>query len=642
MSFFKFSLNNLVRNKRTYLAHFLSSSFAVFVFFIYALLQFHPDLQGQLVASNDTIRHLGKMGIQVAQVVIFLFSFFFLLYSVSAFLKTRKREIGTMLLLGMSKKQLNTLLFFENMMIGLTSLLTGLLFGLVFAKIILLLMARLLVLENGLVFYMPWEAMGVTVVTFLLMFAGLAALSSVLLKKDQIINLISAEDKPKIEPKASPLRAFLAIVLIGAGYAAVFQFAVNQMFFLPLLAAGVGLVILGTYFLFTQLSVYILKIIKKTDVLYLRKTNILFFSELVYRLKDNAIMFFLISIITASAFTGIGTSLSIGDPGLEKMQNPYAFTYTAYQSKESLRDDANISYIENELTNARFDYDMVHVELEGFSNGRGAAKLSEYNQLLKALGYNQETLGADEVILAPTSYTDRNKWRLEGYRPQAIDLVTNSDEIIMNVKKLDSTLAFAKIGGEIVVLNDDVYNDMFGDSTKEKNLYTQFVIDDWVSTYEIAGELVKVVNTEERIEESSGQLASLVLDWYSARQTNGILLMISGMVGVVFFVYAASFIYFRLYSDLERDQKQYRVIRKVGLTSKELRRIMSQQLLLMFFFPMGIALIHSTVGFIALQQLIEFPVWKHVLWIYLFFFCLQVLYFFTMRWRYLKQLEQKI
>lgn len=623
MSFFKFSLNNLVRNKRTYLAHFLSSSFAVFIFFIYALLQFHPDLQGQIIASSDTIAHLGKMGLQVSQGIIFIFSFFFLLYSVSSFLKLRKKEFGTLLLLGMSKKQLNSLLFFENMIIGLAALFSGLLIGLIFSKIILLSMSRLLVLSDGLDFYVPWEAISVTIVTFLVLFLGLASLTSVLLKKDRIANLIRAEDKPKIEPKASPLRSILSLVLIGSGYAAVFKFAFSQLFSLPLLVLGVGLVIFGTYFLFPQLSVYTLKKIKNTETLYLRKTNMLFFSELIYRMKDNAVMFFLISIITTSAFTGIGTSLAIGDPGLEQMQNPYTFTYTYFQ-----KDDENIPYIEDQLTKAGFDYKMAHVTIGDIDSGYRAVKLSEYNQLLKALGHKQETLDDGEAILAPATYTQKNTWKLEGFDQKTITFIVDSREIEMNLKKLDNTLALANMDGNVVVLKDDVFSSMFKEPSYSR---AQFVIDDWVATYDVAQELAATVGTS--------YLDSLVLDWYSARQTNGILLMVSGLVGVVFFVYAASFIYFRLYSDLERDQKQYQVIRKVGLTSKELRQIMSRQLQLMFFFPMAISLIHSTVAFVALQQLVEFAVWKHVLWIYLFFASIQVLYFFVMRWRYLKLLR---
>lgn len=70
MNFRQFAYNNIVRNKRTYIAHFLSSAFSVMIFFTYALLLFHPDLQGQLRSTSETMSMLGTMGMRVSQIMI--------------------------------------------------------------------------------------------------------------------------------------------------------------------------------------------------------------------------------------------------------------------------------------------------------------------------------------------------------------------------------------------------------------------------------------------------------------------------------------------------------------------------------------------------------------------------------------------
>ncbi|MFB6732247.1 FtsX-like permease family protein, partial [Bacillus mobilis] len=124
MTFRQFAFNNVIRSKRTYLAHFLSSTFAIMIFFTYALLALHPNLQGDLAASV-TINTFAKSGLQISQGLIFFFSFFFILYSVSAFLKTRKKDFGILMLHGMSRSQLNKLVFIENIIIGIASILTG-------------------------------------------------------------------------------------------------------------------------------------------------------------------------------------------------------------------------------------------------------------------------------------------------------------------------------------------------------------------------------------------------------------------------------------------------------------------------------------------------------------------------------------
>ena len=131
------------------------------------------------------------------------------------------------------------------------------------------------------------------------------------------------------------------------------------------------------------------------------------------------------------------------------------------------------------------------------------------------------------------------------------------------------------------------------------------------------------------------------MDWKSAQQQNGILLMVSGLVGIVFFTFAASFVYFRLYADLARDEQQYRMIAKVGL-SKRAWHHHYQAACHYVLLPMLIALIHSGVAFVALQQLVDFSIVGHSLKIFIFFLSIQVIYFFITRWRYLDRLNKII
>lgn len=135
---------------------------------------------------------------------------------------------------------------------------------------------------------------------------------------------------------------------------------------------------------------------------------------------------------------------------------------------------------------------------------------------------------------------------------------------------------------------------------------------------------------------------SLYSEWISSKQKNGVLLIVSVLVGIVFFTFAASLLYFRLYADLEREQKQYEMIAKVGLSRKELKKIVTRQLILMFFLPILLAIIHSGVAFMALQRLVDFSVLKTSIIIFLAFLFIQSVYFFTVRWRYLQKLYKKI
>ncbi len=280
MTFQQFACNNVIRNKRIYLAHFLSSSFSVMIFFTYALLLFHPNLQGELASTSATMSRLGTMGMKISQYLIFIFSFFFCLYSVSAFLKTRKREFGILMVHGMSPRQMHRLVFLENVMIGAASIAAGIVVGLVFAKLILLMSAKVLFIEKGLPFNVPVQAIWTTIAAFLLLFLCISLFTSRMVKVGRLVELMRSEEKPKPEPKASPGLSLLAVVLIASGYGAVFYFVLERVFSLLLLGTGVLLVVAGTYFLFTQLSVYAIHTLRKMERIFLNKTYLVTISEL--------------------------------------------------------------------------------------------------------------------------------------------------------------------------------------------------------------------------------------------------------------------------------------------------------------------------------------------------------------------------
>src|SRR5699024_11295696 len=123
---------NVFRNKRLYIAYFLSSLFTVMVFFTFANFAFHPTLTAADMNANAT------KGMLAAGGIIYVFSFFFFLYSMSSFLQSRKREFGILMIQGMSTQQIRKMVFLENMLIGFLATMLGILFVVVFSKGILL------------------------------------------------------------------------------------------------------------------------------------------------------------------------------------------------------------------------------------------------------------------------------------------------------------------------------------------------------------------------------------------------------------------------------------------------------------------------------------------------------------------------
>ncbi|SCC30270.1 FtsX-like permease family protein [Bacillus wiedmannii] len=645
MTFRKLAFNNVLRNKRIYLGHFFSSTFAVLIFFTYGLLIFHPNLQGELTHVSTIMSTFGKIGFQLSYYLIFVFSFLFIFYSVSAFLKNRKKEFGLLMLHGMSHQQLHRLIFFENMLIGIPSIVVGIGLGMVFSKLFLLVSGSLLGVEQMLAFYFPLKAMLVTAMSFVVLFLLISLFTSKMVKMNELVELIKSDEKPKTEPIVSVYISLLVFILFGAGYSAVHHsiaavnyMTLNQLFLL--VGVGVVFIVFGTYFFFTQLCVYVLHTLKNRETTFFKRTNLLVISELMYRMKDNARTFFIVTIISAVSFTAIGVCTAIANPELAKHETPYAFTYRS--DKGNVQEKAHIEEIKKQLEASGFSYNLVATEFKRTLNGLALINLSTYNEYAKQLGYDIEKL---------TNENDSIAIRLNKNENSAEDLtdfvIKHGDlEVSLSVKKSVYIPELAMVGSPVIV-SDAVYNKAL--NVQEEGVlrdYTiyGFIVKDWSETSSISTNLKKFIGTNQ---EDYYAFSSLYLKWIELKQQNGLLSISSVMVGIVFFIFTLSFLYFRLFTDLERDQEQYQMISKFGLSQSELKKIVTRQMMLLFFLPIVVAMVHSSFAFLTLHQLgqtvsREMSVIQSSIIVLVSFICMQMIYFLIIRHHYLKSICTKM
>ncbi len=635
MTFRKLALLNVLRNKRIYAAHFLSSAFSVMIFFTYALLLFHPQLQGQLDSTSAAISRLASMGMTLSQILIFIFSFLFLMYSVSSYLKTRTQEFGVLIMHGLSPKQQKSMVFTENMLIGLVSIAAGIAAGLVFSKLILLISADLLAIESGLRFYLPLKAIFLTAGVYIVLFLLISRFTAGTLTKRDPLALLQAEDRPKAEPKASKPVALLALVLMLTGYGLVFYFASDRDFSFIVLLLGVACTVIGSYFLFTQLSVWAIEKFKSKPSVFFKRTNLITLSELAYRVKDNATMLFMVAIVSAVAFTGIGTTMALRSPGLTEMSNPYAFSYTSLPGNE--QEEEQVRLIGSELEAAGFEYKTGSFSIKYTEDGSALVRLSDYNGLAAALGYPEERLANEnEALGVATTVTQKTNIEHGRRTPPTLRIVTGEREFTLDMQKYipHIIVPYDTGGSPLVVVTDEVFDriPLQEWETGEERSFV-FRVADWEQTRDAANRIqAQLPYTDEakyRLDRP------LVLQWLESIQRNGLILIFSVLVGIVFFTFAASFLYLRLFTDLERGRRHYRMIGRVGLSRKELGGIMTRQLAFMFFLPILLAFVHSTMAFIALQMLVEFSVFGNAVILFAVFALVQILYFLIARWRYI-------
>ncbi len=596
------------------------------IFFVYAMFIFHPAI------ADEEIHESVATGMMVAEYIIFLFSFFFLFYCVGAFLKKREKEFGILFVHGMTPMQRNWLVILENMLIGIVSIIFGIGLGLVLAKLFFQ-FAGFLLDVKALPFYLPWQAIGLTFVAFMVLYAAISIFTVLLLRKRSLLDLLQGSQRPKREPKASVFLSILAIGLLGTAYT--LALTADGMYVAVLLFPVTFITIAGTYLLFTQLSVFLIGILKKRRSIYWKKTNLLTLSDLGYRMKDNARMFFLVCIVSTVAFCAIGTLAALAGSIQETVfkTNPFAFEYHTKQGNPEAA--KHLSLIETSLQQGGFSFEKYEVTMKVLPKTEkeesiGVVKLADYNKIAVAANAGQLQVAANEVFMLV-------RWFGDDIETKTLD-VGNTTLMVKTDAKLNPLLGGLDFQ-RLAVVPNVVYDHLTG--LKEETRYN-YAVPRWKETQEISVKLQESIshNGDNYYYEARAPI------YRQLKQMANTLLFIGLFVGVLFFVAAASFLYFRLYTDLENDKRQYGAISKIGLSDRELSKIVTTQIALLFFVPIVVAIVHSVVAFVSLQSLLKLmlitSVVKPTAIVLLSFVVVQGIYFWIIRNRYLFHLKRSM
>lgn len=268
---------------------------------MYSAFIYHPDVVSGHILQASKIRK----GMMFCLYIIGIFSFLFVLYSNSAFLKTRKQEFGLLSLFGMTKAQLRKLVIYESIALALLSIGAGIGLGMLFSKLFFMALSVFLKVTDPIPFAVPLKAIGITGFGFFILFLAIAVLTSARIGRSELIDLFKAGRKPKGQLIFSPWLVALALVSLGSGYMMALMLDSFNFFYMALLILVT--VTIGSYFLFTQFSVFAYSFLQKRHSFFYNRTNMIVLAQLGYKLKDNARILFMVSIMSAVILTASGT-----------------------------------------------------------------------------------------------------------------------------------------------------------------------------------------------------------------------------------------------------------------------------------------------------------------------------------------------
>ncbi len=642
MTLLSVALSNVKENLRNYLGFFVSFASSVMVYYIFHGIATAPEVTGGGYFGTRTLLQLlsvGRWGIAV-------FSFFFIWYANAVLLNSRKRDLGILSLLGASSRQLLIMVFLETLFIGIASLVVGLFAGVLFSRLITMAVAAILdvhmSIPSGL--RISITALHRTCLVFAGIFVGIGLLNTFSLRSQALIDLVKASQKPKTPPKASIILALGAVACLGGGYWWAYTLATPVEVVIALFPVT-GVVSLGTYLLFTQLSVAVLGWLSRRRGLYYRRTNLITLSDLIFQMKDNARVLAVITILSAVIMSLAGAVYSLGQRTMELVEENYSrtlwFALLGTEDGFALCDDFQRSF---QAEGAKLAEDVAKLPylhtLRGDSQNKGSGEA----QLISVADYNAwaQQAGERTFQLAPGQAI-----RLMG-RKGTVDPWFDTDQTTSERFLLGETILDVEICGHmptslvgvpysglyLVLIHPMDYDRLASSASKEaQGVLFSCDVYNWRSAID-AERIAQKILPEEHLYTYGSQISAYAVD----RSQYQMIMFVMTFLIFLFFLASGSMLYCRFFLQLQDDQEKFTALRRLGLSLRELRTIVSREMAILFFAPWVVAVVHQTFAMDSFSVMLGASAWHYGAVVAILFLIPQTLYFILARSAYLREL----
>ncbi|ODV54451.1 FtsX-like permease family protein [Lysinibacillus fusiformis] len=612
MTLFSLARKNIQRNLSNYFLYIASMVFSIVIYFTFVTLKYNDDLSA-LKQSSQQIKGL----MSASSVVLLFFIVIFMAYSNSFFMKKRKKEVALYSLLGVRKQKIGLMLFFENLVIGLVSLVLGIILGFFMSQGLLMILVRLMGYEivGSLTFSV--EALVNTAVIFTILFLFTSLQGYRVIYQFKLIDLFHAEKQGEQIPRASLVAAVLGTVLIAFGYytAASDMFTSEIWRFFTVLGTPlmvIGVTIVGTYLLFHSVSVFVLTALKRATSWSWKGLNLIGVSQLLYRIRANAKSLSIIAILSATTITAGGGVFGMyynAEASVRQML-PNTFMWKGDPVEFSQKD---VIYNESlSVKNLRVDTEFSFFEYT-------LLKESDYNRLAKLQGKDQNLHIADgSAVLLDAAYDERFSHDFTGEDFK----LKNGDSFHVKKMYTESVLNFIP-AGTVLVVNDQEFA-----ATNAEEVKMQAIgLDNDLKQQAVSKNIFKQLSTEQQ-----ESFSSVPQSYEDSIATVGALLFVGSFLGLVFLAATGSIIYFKILTEAEEDQAKYAILNKIGVNSKQILKTVAGQVAVIFSAPLIVGIVHSAFALLAFSQLFGMNITKPViLWMIAYSAIYFIYYIFTVR-----------
>ncbi|MBU3217885.1 ABC transporter permease [Clostridium estertheticum] len=629
MTLISMAINNIKKNFKNYWTFFLSSTFSVFVLYLFMSIVYNEDVKAKLGDMKSIM-----IVFIIAAYMIAAFSAFFIWYSNSFLIKSRKKEFATYMLLGMSKKQVVKLNIIENLITIAFAFCSGICLGLIFNKFFIMLLYVMIRATGDVSFQISLEALKFCSIVFGAMFIIISIHGSKLIYRDNLIDLFNSSKKAEKGLKVSFLTliiSILSIVFLGYGYYIAIRNLVANILLAPIV---VLLVVIGTILFFTSFTSLIIYISKKNEKSLFKGTKLIYISQLYHRYKGNVGTLSVIAITTSVALCASIFCFGFFNKVEENSRNmrPFSIEYAngTYNTDKTFENtiknhkEISVAYKDN--------MEFLKVKTKDFLLGNheflvlNESKFNEINSHEKSdIKINLKNDMDCNFVQVANFVSDKSvigkEVKLSGGGSDYNLKITDTDKkSFMAIDDSKPTL----------IVKDSVYSQIKSTISKE-NTYkvTGYMLNNDFLSENFIKDLKSVIPPENK-------LLTFYESFMDGIKIMGILAFIGLFIGLVFVTATGGIIYFKMCMEASEDKNKFIILKNIGASKAEITKAISKELMILFGVPFIVATINTFAASIPIGKMVAVNITKEFIIIILVYAVLYSIYYLITLKAYIK------
>ncbi|MCI8525672.1 MAG: ABC transporter permease [Oscillospiraceae bacterium] len=546
--------------------------------------------------------------------LIGFFSLLVLFYANSFVIKRRAREFGLYSILGMEKRHICRVMVWEVLLVGAGGVLAGMALGALFSQAFLLVLQRLAAVAVQLTFRIPLGAVGSTAALFAGVFALVLVYDVIAVLRSRPIELLRSARQGEREPKARWLLALAGLAALGGGYCMALRVDRPGDALLAFFPA-VFLVIVGTYCLFIAGSVSILKLLRKNKGFYYRPRNFISVSTLLYRMKQNAAGLASICILSTCVLVTVSSTLSLflgEEDSLRRMYPRMVNVECVLEEEGSLDAVADAAWGYTAACGGEIQDLATYRVLQCPASALGggvyettdyygtdsieilALPLSDYN----LCAGTSLTLSPEEVLVCAGSWPDVAAVQLDGWVYGVAGVLEEAPDFLAGV--IGDRLVLVVADGEALTQLRD-RSAMTAGLQRDIQGCCLFDIRGIADPEAYYAGIARELTDNHPVQ----AVRCRDLDRGEFYEIYGTLLFVGVFFAALFVIAVVLIIYYKQVTEGFDDHDRFRILRNVGMSDREIRKVISKQVLLVFYLPLAAAMVHIAVAFPVLCRILQ-------------------------------------